>query len=840
MDLFLVLYVLGLMFVFFLLGAAIGGALRCMKAYFFGVKEGEYVCAEAPSVKERALVETAAIGGAALAAQGAQTPEAGGQNDVVVSGRQASLDPVAEWVDDSSAADIVRDETGAAPLEAADAAYPLRDEEMQVDAGDDIAVERGAVVADDLAAESGSLQVEAFDAQVEDASSDEMLAPDEVIEDEPVLAALSEDEAPQAPALADESVEEGDDAGDAEILTPVADFVEEEPSQGEQEAAFDDQTSEADEAEADTMDKDETPAGDLSGDVAAAAAAAVLAGAAVASADAQDQSDQPLGEESAPLEAVFFTPQGEPDDLTLIQGIDQELEQLLNGFGVQNFSQIADLSEPEVMFLRENLAFTSDLNEQGWIEQAKILAAGGLTLYAQERLAPDEDTPQADDSPQADQGDLEAPVQDSAAQDADADTQDIEEPVAEADDGVILQGAVLEEEGSSEEEISSAQREGAAQNGDVMAAAAAAVLSRAGVAEVPSGEAEDEDVSPPSDDAVQQTDAPQSPLDETVDEGGALAQEEAPLDEAADEGDDQSDGRLFGRETRARRDEEWRQRYEGERRILPPHERESADDDVPSPEGVVAIPADSDDLKQIKYISTGLEKKLNLLGVYKLSQIAAWSDEDVASISDQLELRGRVREEDWIGQASAAMSAGLESAVDPASGEVAASGGLVSGLLSQLAELDQLEGMSEHEKTLLSKEGITRLSQVANWSGADMKWAADLLGYEDLVRVSGWVTLAKSLVSEGRSEGALTSTGAGDDLKRIRGIDEETELQLKEFGVMTYAEIAAFEQDDMDKVNAMLGTSGRVERQYWVVQAKVLRDGGDTDFSKLYDGSQEG
>ena len=49
--------------------------------------------------------------------------------------------------------------------------------------------------------------------------------------------------------------------------------------------------------------------------------------------------------------------------------------------------------------------------------------------------------------------------------------------------------------------------------------------------------------------------------------------------------------------------------------------------------------------------------------------------------------------------------------------------------------------------------------------------------------------------------------------------------------------IAEWQQADMDRVNDLLGTSGRVERQYWVVQAKVLKDGGHTDFSKLYDES---
>ena len=252
---------------------------------------------------------------------------------------------------------------------------------------------------------------------------------------------------------------------------------------------------------------------------------------------------------------------------------------------------------------------------------------------------------------------------------------------------------------------------------------------------------------------------------------------------------------------------------------------------------VEAPPIDSDDLQQIKYISTGLEKKLNLLGVYKLSQIAQWSGDDIDNIAEQLEMKGKIEEEGWVSQA--------QSILDAAKTETqggAGNGGLVSGLLSTLSELDKIEDMSEHEKTMLSNNGVTSLSQIANWSGRDMSWVAELLDMNDLVRVSTWVSTAKGLVQgssvieaiDGRDE-VIGETE--DDLKRIRGIDAETEARLKEMGVKSYAQIADFEQADMDRVNDALGTSGRVERQYWVVQAKVLRDGGETDFSKLYDGS---
>ena len=247
-------------------------------------------------------------------------------------------------------------------------------------------------------------------------------------------------------------------------------------------------------------------------------------------------------------------------------------------------------------------------------------------------------------------------------------------------------------------------------------------------------------------------------------------------------------------------------------------------------------PVDSDDLSQIRFISTGLEKKLNLLGVYKLSQIAGWSDEKIEEISEQLELRReKIIQEDWRGLAQEA----LDKQQEESSSEAAAGGVFsASALVARLAELDKISDLNEHEKTLLSNNGITELSQIANWSGADVKWASELLGLSSTERAESWVTTASALISSGdiNIPGGEAS-GEADDLKRIRGIDDEAADSLKSMGVTTYAQIAEWQQADMDRVNDLLGTSGRVERQYWVVQAKVLKDGGHTDFSKLYDES---
>lgn len=78
--------------------------------------------------------------------------------------------------------------------------------------------------------------------------------------------------------------------------------------------------------------------------------------------------------------------------------------------------------------------------------------------------------------------------------------------------------------------------------------------------------------------------------------------------------------------------------------------------DEPSvPESLmVEAPADADDLTRIKGVGPALATQLNGLGVYKLSQLAGFSTEDLRWIDANLSsFRGRCFRDDWIGQAKA-------------------------------------------------------------------------------------------------------------------------------------------------------------------------------------------
>lgn len=61
----------------------------------------------------------------------------------------------------------------------------------------------------------------------------------------------------------------------------------------------------------------------------------------------------------------------------------------------------------------------------------------------------------------------------------------------------------------------------------------------------------------------------------------------------------------------------------------------------------------TDDLKRISGIGPKLEQVLNGRGILRVADIAAWSDADVERIDVELGFDGRIRRDDWVGQAKA-------------------------------------------------------------------------------------------------------------------------------------------------------------------------------------------
>ena len=89
---------------------------------------------------------------------------------------------------------------------------------------------------------------------------------------------------------------------------------------------------------------------------------------------------------------------------------------------------------------------------------------------------------------------------------------------------------------------------------------------------------------------------------------------------------------------------------------------------------------------------------------------------------------------------------------------------------------------------------------------------------------------AKADKKPARTE-AKASTKA-DDLKKISGVGPGIEEKLHKLGVTSFSQIAAFTAEDIADFDEKLNFKGRIERDDWLGQAKILADGGETEFSK--------
>ncbi|MEM1273199.1 MAG: NADH:ubiquinone oxidoreductase [Pseudomonadota bacterium] len=97
---------------------------------------------------------------------------------------------------------------------------------------------------------------------------------------------------------------------------------------------------------------------------------------------------------------------------------------------------------------------------------------------------------------------------------------------------------------------------------------------------------------------------------------------------------------------------------------------------------------------------------------------------------------------------------------------------------------------------------------------------------------------AAASTAEGTKPQALDGPrgGTADDLKRIKGVGPKLEQLCFELGFYHFDQIAEWTPDEVAWVDQNLkGFKGRVTRDDWVEQAKLLAAGGETEFSKKVD-----
>ncbi|WP_290992636.1 hypothetical protein [Hyphomicrobium sp.] len=308
-------------------------------------------------------------------------------------------------------------------------------------------------------------------------------------------------------------------------------------------------------------------------------------------------------------------------------------------------------------------------------------------------------------------------------------------------------------------------------------------------------------------------------------------------------------------------------------------ELEPAPESVPVPEVRAPLPPakpieGGDDFQRIRAIDADIEQKLKILGVNYFEDIAAWTASDVKRFGQDLQIPGRIDREQWVEQAqilakggetyysrnrlaalkaSAAASApkpaakdhqpqqtgasGAGSASQPDSDEPTDMGGVAAASHGRsVAEMAAAAAAAIAAASASVTRGLKPIEPISPLSKVDPKISIPARITDAIREKNGAAAQVPTAEAEEPAPSQSSDAeGPHDDLKRIRGIGVLIEKRLNALGVGSYDQIANWTSGDIDRISRSLEFKGRIERENWVEQARILASGGHTEFSRRVD-----
>ncbi|MDX2258412.1 MAG: hypothetical protein NW205_05790 [Hyphomicrobiaceae bacterium] len=232
-----------------------------------------------------------------------------------------------------------------------------------------------------------------------------------------------------------------------------------------------------------------------------------------------------------------------------------------------------------------------------------------------------------------------------------------------------------------------------------------------------------------------------------------------------------------------------------------------------------------DDLMRILGVDAVARDILAANGVTRFTQVANWSAQDMQRFDGLIGTGGRIARENWPAQAVALLQGADPAAVrDRAVGAAASAAATPSVPQSPAAPAGAAPATGEVVRPSRLAEAI-RANQV--------KPAAEAATAAGAARPD--LSSFRSVRSELLRGNGGSDQGRADDLKRIRGIGVLIEKKLNSLGVTRYEQIANWTSSEIDRISHMLDFKGRIERESWVEQARILASGGQTEFSRRID-----
>lgn len=219
-------------------------------------------------------------------------------------------------------------------------------------------------------------------------------------------------------------------------------------------------------------------------------------------------------------------------------------------------------------------------------------------------------------------------------------------------------------------------------------------------------------------------------------------------------------------------------------------------------------------LHRIVGIDPATEKRLIDNGVTGVAEIARWMSSDIERIETLLGQTGRVGLENWIGQARVLLRGG--------------------------SNVTELRPTAEAKPAQVQPPAEEKSAPAPAASAAVAPIPAPLpspqpQGSGPRTEFAGLRSVRSEALRREPLRASASAAGQSDDLKRIRGVGVLIEKKLKSLGISSYEQIANWTRADIDRINGILDFKGRIERENWVEQARILTAGGYTEFSRRAD-----
>lgn len=291
---------------------------------------------------------------------------------------------------------------------------------------------------------------------------------------------------------------------------------------------------------------------------------------------------------------------------------------------------------------------------------------------------------------------------------------------------------------------------------------------------------------------------------------------------------------------------------------MPPQAEPTAAAAPPAP-----APVKADALQRIRGVDETAEHALLDNGVTRYEQIANWTATEVEYFDELLEAPGRVSHQNWIEQAQI-LSRGATTLYarqrDSALGLGVGGAAAVAAAAATAASTVQATPAAARPSRLVDAMRMNQQraappppaeppppdtaqspetdvpDEAASQESETEAGPAPSEGTDTATPPRNGVTGLRSV----RSEALRTNRYGGpseavDDLKRIRGIGVLIEKKLNSLGIASYDQIANWTVDDIAHISEVLDFRGRIERENWVEQARILSAGGQTEFSRRVD-----